>query len=47
MRLVTCDTLHKGGGEHCLKTSGPYLLQFVIYDILKTLSKRIAELMNE
>ena len=46
LRHMTFDTLHTGGGEHCLKISGPYLLRFAIYDILKIWRKRIAQLID-
>jgi hypothetical protein len=35
------------GGEHSLKISAPYLLLFVIYDIMKIWRKRLTELTNE
>ena len=44
---VTGDMWHVVWGEHSIKMSAPYLLWFVIYDILKILRKRMNELMNE
>ena len=44
---VTRDTWHVWGGEHSLKISAPYLLLFVIYDIMKIWRKRLTELTNE
>ena len=37
-----------GGGEHSLKISAPYLLLFVIYDIMKIWRKgSLTELIND
>ena len=51
---MTCDTWqvthvmwHTGGGEHCVKISDPYLLRFGSNDVLKILSKRSSQQMNE
>ena len=38
---------HVVGGEYSLKSSAPYLLWFVIYDILKIGRKRRTESLNE
>ena len=35
------------GGEHSLKISAPQLLRFGIDSVLKTLNKRITDLINE
>ena len=43
---VTRDTWHVWGGEHSLNISAPYLLPFVIYDIMKIWRKRMNHLMN-
>ena len=44
---VTSDMWHFWGGEHSLKISAPYLLLFVIYDIMKIWRKRLTELMSD
>ena len=47
MWQVICDMWNVVGGEHCLIISAPYLLRFVIYAILKILTKKMTESMNE
>ena len=44
---MTCDMGHKVRGEHSLKISAPQLLWFGIDSVLKILSKRITQGMNE
>ena len=45
MWKVKCDMSE--GGEHSLKISTPYLLLFVIYDIMKIWRKRLTEWINQ
>ena len=46
MRHIKCVTWHTGGDEHCVKYSGPKLLWFGCYGVLKILNKRINDLIN-
>ena len=42
-----CVMWHTGGGERCLKISGPYLLRFKSKGDLKIFSQRVSDLMNQ
>ena len=44
---MTGDTWHAGAGEHSLKISDPWLLLFVIYDIMKIWRKRLTDWINQ
>ena len=44
---VICDMWHVVGGEHSLKILAPYLLLFVIYDIMKIWRTRMNDWLNQ
>ena len=44
---MTRDMLQTGGGEHCLKISGPKLLRFGSEGVLKIFLQRMTESLNQ